>query len=178
MKSPLSGAECSLLNTIEVEHIRRRWLEAMNIVWDPKSNHQRIEYWLDPKSGFAFYTPTDLAGEAPLYEQLQEFDWYYMPEKWEFCQALAWIQTLPISQSLLEVGVGRGFFLQHARRAGLVPTGVELNPKAAASARALGFEVFIDPLDVIKQQVGEGSWDVICSFQVLEHLPNPLGIFG
>ena len=74
MKSPLSGAECSLLNTIEVEHIRRRWLEAMNIVWDPKSSSQRIEYWLDPKSGFAFYMPTDLAGEAPLYEQLQEFE--------------------------------------------------------------------------------------------------------
>ena len=92
MKSPLSGAECSLLTTIEVEHIRRRWLEAMNIVWDPKSSSQRINYWLDPKSGFAFYTPTDLAGEAPLYEQLQEFDWYYMPDKWEFRQALAWIQ--------------------------------------------------------------------------------------
>ena len=32
----------------------------------------------------------------------------------------------------------------------------------------------MDPLDVIKQQLGEGNWDVICSFQVLEHLPNPL----
>ena len=178
MKSPLSGAECSLLNTIEVEYIRRRWLEAMNIVWDPKSSSQRVEYWLDSMSGFAFYTPTDLAGEAPLYEQLQEFDWYYMPDKWEFRQALAWIQALPCSQSLLEVGVGKGFFLQHARHAGLVPTGVELNPKAAASARALGFEVLMDPLDVIKQQLGEGNWDVICSFQVLEHLPNPLAFLA
>ena len=174
MKSPLSGAECSLLNTIEVEHIRRRWLEAMNIVWDPNpvvrgSNIGWIRY-------LALLSTRQLnwRGEAPLYEQLQEFDWYYMPDKWEFRQALAWIQALPFSQSLLEVGVGKGFFLQQARQAGLVPTGVELNPKAAASARALGFEVLMDPLDVIKQQLGESNWDVICSFQVLEHLPNPL----
>ena len=78
MKSPLSGAECSLLNTIEVEHIRRRWLEAMNIVWDPQSSSQRVNTGY-PISAFA-YTPTDL-GEAPLHEQLQELDWYYMPDK-------------------------------------------------------------------------------------------------
>ena len=58
---------------------------------------------------FAFYTPSELAGSASLYEQLQKFDWYYMPEKWEFRQALSWIQAEHGVRRLLEVG-GRGFF--------------------------------------------------------------------
>ena len=174
MKSPLSGAECSLLKTTDLELIRQRWWEAMNIHWDPPKGVEFIEYWHDPLTGFAFYSPPQLAGNASLYEQLQRFEWYYMPDKWEFVQALSWIESKRLGRRLLEVGVGQGFFLQQARAKGLEPTGVELNPCAAASARAIGFEVLMEPLAQIRKQMGDGSWDVICSFQVLEHLSDPL----
>ena len=174
MKSPLSGAECSLLKTTDLELVRQRWWEAMNINWDPPKGVDLIEYWHDPLTGFAFYSPPQLAGNASLYEQLQRFEWYYMPDKWEFVQALSWIESKRLGRRLLEVGVGHGFFLQQARAKGLEPTGVELNPCAAASARAIGFEVLMEPLAQIRKQMGDGSWDVICSFQVLEHLSDPL----
>ena len=174
MRSPLSGAVCILLKTIDLESIRQRWWEALNIHWDPPEGVGTMQYWQDPLTGFAFYTPREVAGDASLYEQLQRFDWYYMPAKWEFVQALSWIEGLGLGKRLLEVGVGQGFFLKQARANGLEPTGVELNPRAAASARDIGFEVLMDPLDHIRNQMGDGSWDVICSFQVLEHLPDPL----
>ena len=174
MKSPISGVGCALLKTIDLGQTKVRWQEAMNIHWDPPEGVADAEYWLDPLTGFAFYSPPQLAGDASLYEQLQHFDWYYMQEKWEFGQAMRWIESLGLGQHLLEVGVGQGYFLQQARARGLTPTGVELNPSGAAAARALGFEVFMDPLDHMRQRMGDGSWDVICSFQVLEHLANPL----
>ena len=174
MKSPLSGADCVLIKHVEVASLRDRWQEAMQISWDPPIGIQQISYWKDPLTGFSFYTPSELAGPASLYEQLQKFDWYYMPEKWEFRQALSWIQAEHGVQRLLEVGVGRGFFLQHARRAGLEPVGVELNPQAAELARSHGFEVMTDPLDVLRDRLGDSQCDVICSFQVLEHLSDPI----
>ena len=74
MKSPLSGADCVLIKHVEVASLRDRWQEAMQISWDPPLDIQRINYWKDPLSGFAFYTPSELAGQASLYEQLQRFD--------------------------------------------------------------------------------------------------------
>ena len=174
MKSPISGAECSLLKTVELSPLRQRWLESMNIHWAPPDGVDVMQYWRDPVSGFAFFSPPELAGGASLYEQLQRFDWYYMQEKWEFAQALQWIRAEFEVTALLEVGVGQGFFLNQARAEGLEPTGVEMNPSAAASARAMGFEVLMEPLDCIREQMGDGGWDVICSFQVLEHLADPL----
>ena len=174
MKSPISGAECSPLKVIDLGVVKQRWLDAMNVRWVPPPDVEAMEYWLDPLTGFAFYSPPQLAGDASLYEQLQHFDWYYMQEKWEFDQALRWIESLGLGQHLLEVGVGQGSFLQQARSKGLVPTGVELNPSGAAAARDLGFDVLMEPLSHIRQRLGDGSWDVICSFQVLEHLADPL----
>ena len=61
-----------------------------------------------------------------------------MPDKWGGIPSSTGVdQTLPFSQSLLEVGVGIylikfGFFLQHARQTGLVPTGVDCQSKSCS----------------------------------------------
>jgi SAM-dependent methyltransferase len=80
------------------------------------------------------------------------------------------------SGSLLEIGCGNGFFLEEALRQGYVDVrGVE--PSAEAIARA-------DPAIRPRIQAGvvrnglldAGRFDVVCMFQVLDHLPDPAAV--
>ena len=129
-----------------------------------------IEFYKCNVTGFRWYSPPEAAGDASLYGQLEKFDWYYMQEKWEFTQAL---NLLAGVTSVLEVGVGEGNFLVKARRAGFKVEGVELNPKGASRARTLGFEIHELLLNELSNQK-TSRFDAICSFQVLEHVPDPL----
>ena len=74
--------------------------------------------------------------------------------------------------SLFEIGCAFGFFLDEARQAAFSVQGLELSRQAAAYAKAK-----------LKLKVHEGSfmscpllehesWDVICAFYVLEHIPQ------
>jgi 2-polyprenyl-3-methyl-5-hydroxy-6-metoxy-1,4-benzoquinol methylase len=129
-----------------------------------------IELWKCQQSGLEFYVPPAAAGDGDLYEQLQHFAWYYMADKWEFDEALG---KLDANSTLLEVGVGQGHFLRAAKCQGHNCYGVELNSKAAAIVRELGFEVYEQSLNDLSAHCAK-RFDAICSFQVLEHVPNPL----
>lgn len=110
-----------------------------------------------------------LRGGGELYSQLEKFDWYYMEDKWEFSAALDLFHD---ASAVLEVGVGEGHFLQAARNKGHSVQGVELNPQGAARARAMDFEIHELLLDELKEKTDQ-RFDVICAFQVLEHVPDP-----
>ena len=119
-----------------------------------------------------FFDPP-AAGSADLYRQLETFDWYYEPEKPEFSIALG---LIPDGASVLEVGSGAGAFaVRLPVRCRYV--GLELNPSAAAKAKAAGIDVRVETLD--EHLAANGSrYDVVCSFQVLEHVPDPRGFLS
>ena len=76
-------------------------------------------------------------------------------------------------QRLLEFGSGYGLFLAAARDRGYDVQGVELSHPAAQQTAKLGLDVYcgqlVDaPLD--------GPYDVICGWDTLEHVPNPLAV--
>ena len=171
MISPLTSQDdARLLGRLSPKEIADKWWESMSVdVGDEFRNLEDIYYWECPETGFRWYSPSQAAGGG-LYTQLEKFVWYYMPEKWEFFAAL---NLLERASSVLEVGVGEGSFLKAARNKGHKVQGVELNPKGAERARALGFEVHELMLDKLRMQTTE-RFDAICSFQVLEHVPNPL----
>jgi len=172
MLSPLTG----LPNTYKIRDIRpdviaERWRQELNVdVGDEFRSISVIEQWKCNTTGFEWYEPEASAGTGTLYAQLQKYDWYYMPEKWEFGTALGYFHN---GSQILEVGVGVGFFLDTARKSGLKVSGVELNPSAAAAARKAGFTVFEDDLKVLAEKLGP-IFDGVCAFQVLEHVPDPM----
>lgn len=114
-----------------------------------------------------FFSPA-CAGDDRFYEQLQRFDWYYQDEKPEYRYVQ---QTMDDARRVLEVGCGKGAFHAFLSPA-TTYTGLEFNDDAVGKAQAAG-------LDVRKASIEEHAashpacYDVVCSFQVLEHVPQP-----
>ena len=75
--------------------------------------------------------------------------------------------------SLLEIGCGNGFFLEEALRHGYVTVqGVEPSTAAVAEANPQVCSHII--CDIMRPGLFEPEqFDVICMFQVLDHIPNP-----
>ena len=108
-------------------------------------------------------------GSPALYEELQKSDWYYEASRPEFPFAKA--LTKP-GIRVLEIGSGEGNFLS------LLPpevqaVGLEFNDASIDKCRARGLKVEKLP---IAEYAAEHAceFDLVCSFQVLEHVSEPL----
>ena len=75
--------------------------------------------------------------------------------------------------ALLEIGCGNGFFLEEARRLGYATVrGVEPSTDAVAQAPPELRDAIV--VDIMRPGLfEEQSFDVVCFFQVLDHLPDP-----
>jgi SAM-dependent methyltransferase len=72
-------------------------------------------------------------------------------------------------QRLLDVGCGTGSFLDLARAAGWLTSGVELSPEGAAVARGRGHDVYD-----ASASVAGGSMDAVTLWNVLDYFEAPL----
>lgn len=118
--------------------------------------------------GLVFFSPP-VAGTERFYAALQRYDWYYLANKWEFDSALS---DLKPGERVLEVGCGWGEFVREAQVRGLLIEGIELNTEAVRAAEAKGLPVKKEELYTLSRAQPE-VYDSVCSFQVLEHVPNP-----
>lgn len=119
-------------------------------------------------TGYRFYFPFSMVGDESLYRCLEQFEWNYKEDKWEHGAALVYIQ--PRSR-VLDVGCGAGNFLAKAKTKGASPSGIELNKSAAGIAQNKGIHIHDE---LIGQHTHVDHYDVVTSFQVLEHVPDPL----
>lgn len=80
----------------------------------------------------------------------------------------------PQARTLLDVGCGPGFFVQHAGESGLHARGLEVSRFAADYGRErLGLEIVNGPLDKAHLDRLDGTFDLITLWDVIEHLPVP-----
>jgi SAM-dependent methyltransferase len=121
-------------------------------------------------TGYKFYYPLNLSGDAVFYEDLQKnLDSYYSVWKWENKIALKQIKK---TDKVLDVGCGSGKFLEKLAELNIEGYGLEFNDNAIVECLKKGF-------DVKKQSVEEhckdfkNFYDVVCHFQVLEHIVDP-----
>jgi len=171
--SPLTGkSDVQRIATYSPKIIAEKWKYSMGVdVGADFRSLPTIEYWKCLTTGLGWYAPPQAAGKGELYSQLETFNWYYMPDKWEFDVALGLLEP---GEHVLEVGVGFGHFLRAARNQGVLIDGVELNPSAAELARSQGFEIYKIDLAHLSSEI-DMQYDAICSFQVLEHVADPGG---
>ncbi|RQW10748.1 class I SAM-dependent methyltransferase [candidate division KSB1 bacterium] len=87
-------------------------------------------------------------------------------------QRLGWIKAHRQTGALLDVGCGRGYFLEHAQQHGFIVEGVEISRLAGAYASEhLNITVHICSIE--KEFNLTGSYDIITLWHVLEHMHNP-----
>lgn len=114
-----------------------------------------------------WYGPGKL-GESDFYETLgQMFDWYYAPDTWDKQSALAHL-TVSKAATVVDIGCGNGAFLCHLRERNINGTGIDINRQAVEAARARGLDVFLPDDAPVR------SCDVLCLFQTIEHLDQPV----
>lgn len=88
-----------------------------------------------------------------------------------------WLLRFTRPGTLLELGSGRGFFLDAARRRRFESLGVEPSPDLAERARdEFAVEVkqgFLDQVDL-----SDRRFDSVCMFHVFEHVEDPVELLG
>ena len=169
MKSILiPAATAELLAVQATSEISEAWQNGYGIdLGDPFRLLGNIQRCRCCATGFEFYLPVEAAGDSAFYENLQKIPWYYMADKWEHSAVLSRLHS---SDRVLELGCGEGAFLRRLAQSGFADvTGTELNEQARVKGRKSGLK--IEAPDYLQSL--EAGFDVICSFQVLEHISNP-----
>ena len=169
--SPLTNSQdVTLLKEFTSDQLILDWKNSFNIdISEELQDHEEIYLYQCNDTKLKFFFPFDIAGSDKLYEQLQKFDWFYMPDKWEHRIAL---KSLSSCNDILEVGCAFGAFVESALKLGLNAQGIELNLAAVEVAKKKNLPV--ESMDL--QEFAEKyplSQDAICSFQVLEHIAQP-----
>ena len=170
--SPIvDSSDVTLLKTIQTKKLIQDWISNFQIdITEELHGYSEIYLYQCNQTELKFFTPTDITGSSNLYAQLQKFDWFYMPDKWEHQIAL---KNLSGCQQILEIGCGLGSFVQAGINAGFDIKGIELNQAAVTVAQNNNL-----PVECINLQeyanLYPQSLDAVCCFQVLEHIFNTL----
>jgi 2-polyprenyl-3-methyl-5-hydroxy-6-metoxy-1,4-benzoquinol methylase len=169
--SPLTGDnDISLIKKLPTEQLIKDWKTVFKIdISDEIHDCSEIHLYECNQTKLRFFSPSNLAGSGKLYEQLQQFDWFYIPHKWEHDVAL---EDLQDCKQVLEVGSAFGDFVESGIKVGLNIQGLELNEAAVTICQKKNLPVSRVDLEDFANQYPK-SQDAICSFQVLEHIPDP-----
>ncbi len=75
------------------------------------------------------------------------------------------------TNKILDIGCGIGFFLDEAKKRGWEVYGTELSEKTAEICNQKGITIALGPLNA--KNYDPESFDIITSFEVIEHINNP-----
>jgi 2-polyprenyl-3-methyl-5-hydroxy-6-metoxy-1,4-benzoquinol methylase len=166
-KSPITGnAGVKVFDTILVEDIIRLYREQENVNVERFFKHgETIRILECEATKYRFYYPFECIGDASFYENLRNSD-YDRDEAEDHKFAYKQIGK---DAKLLEIGCGTGKFLEQVSHITKNVAGLELNSLAAKSAVEKGFDVKIQFIEEHAKE-NENCYDVVCAFQVLEHI--------
>jgi SAM-dependent methyltransferase len=156
------------LRTYDITSLGKEWLGfGINPFIDLTKEIDQLKHCLCNNCGLEFYSPL-IVGDSKFYEHLSKNNsWYYEADKWEFNQAIQILNEDKNIKNLLEVGCGRGFFLDKVSSS-YETTGIELNQDAIHFCQEKNLNVLDANLNVMNI-----SFNAIVLFEVLEHLANP-----
>lgn len=160
---------CKSTNTKLVERIstceiNRAYLRNYGIQTEFQTDE--ISYLVCTNCNLGFFNPS-VTGNEELYEQLQQFDWYYMSDKPEYHLAKKY---LPAKGNVLEVGAGKAAFAEIVGKDRYI--GLEFNDEAIIRAKSIDINLVKESVENHAIRHGE-QYAAVVSFQVLEHVSNP-----
>jgi len=161
---------CSSQATIIIERIPSVLLEKMYLRFTGKSFNyllnQDISKMLCERCGLIFFNPM-ITGDEKFYASLQEFDWYYSDDKEEYKYVKKFIKD---GYKILDVGSGKGALAKLLPKCHYV--GIDFSVHAKELAKEIGILIENESIQEHADKFPE-EYDIVCSFQVLEHVSNP-----
>lgn len=167
IRCPLShSTRCEITETFSASRLRSIQKQLLPEYSFPELNGVKdISLVHCRENDLRFFYPA-IEGAEGFYRQLQQFDWYYTKEKKEFSIASSYIKT---TDTVLEVGAGDGNFAGKINCASYC--GLELNKEAITAAAAKNITLLFETVE--QHAVSHaGTYDVVCAFQVLEHISD------
>lgn len=162
---PISGSsDIVAVEKISVKNLSQLYQKILNgnDIISEFTGSEEIDLYHCPESDLYFFYPM-ITGTEKFYEKLQKFDWYYLEEKNEYDYASKLIKP---SDCVLEIGCGKGAFAQKIDSQNY--TGLEFSQKAKDLAKG--------GVNIINESIQDHAvyspkkYDVVCAFQVLEHI--------
>ena len=132
------------------------------------SDYRQITLFHCKDCDLKFFSPA-VTGSEEFYEKLQRYSWYYLENKEEYNTAFRFITD---ADTVLEVGCGNGAFFRKIKPKSYV--GLELSRKAKRTAEKQGAKIVNETIEVHAAS-HEVEYNVVCAFQVLEHVSDVRG---
>ncbi len=178
LRCPLCrGTEAQRVATYEYSAIWR----SLEEVWRARFSRDVIERHSPAQATLLFecdrcklqYFALSVAGDAHFYAELMS-SVDYVEQRWEFERLQ---ERLGGAQSMIDLGCGDGAHLRGIRE--LAPhariVGVDHNSDAIARLRADGIEAYAANATHLSS-MRLGLFDVVCAFQILEHMADPAAL--
>ena len=164
-----SGQAAKVIDSVKWSAITSGYFRAFKIELNRLLGDQLAEIQLlrCDTCDLLWYSP-GVAGDQRLYEELQMLPWYYQSEKPEYEFARKQVRD---GDRVLEIGCGKGAFISTLPKSAAC-RGLEFNDAAVATCKAQGLDVEAQSV-AIEADMRPGYYDVVCNFQVLEHVSDP-----
>lgn len=149
-----------------IQDLKKLW-DDIGVETDSELSLDSLDVYYCNHCQLTFFNPI-LAGGDEFYSALGKFDWYYLhPGKTEYDYVQHYIRD---GDSILDIGAGRGvLFTKIDKRVEYL--GLELSTKAVELAQEQSINVIKKDL-LIHSQANPDKYDIVCLFQVLEHLTS------
>ena len=131
-------------------------------------NLEKVTLWRCENCDLRYYDPMT-TGDEFFYENLQRFEWYYLDDKDEYAVAAIYLAT---QDNVLEIGSGRGSFAKKVPKAKYL--GLEFSSNAIRMGAEQGIALVAETIQA-HSVIHAGQYDVVCAFQVLEHVSDVRG---
>lgn len=169
--SPITGSQNVILErTIDCQIIIDKYKKEPWGIETERFFHglNKIEVYRCQDSGYRFHYPSEIAGDNDFYKELGKIPWYYSDWKWEHETTVKYINK---GDKILEIGCGKGSFLKKLKENNHFVEGLEMNTDAVKKCVDNNLMVYSDSIEDFSNKRAS-FYDVVCSFQVLEHVVN------
>lgn len=173
--SPLTGSTNVVLKSqLSTQQIINQYHQEFGIdVSNYFSNLKTVDIYRCEDSSLRFYYPFSLAGDGQFYADLAHvYKGYYSVWKWEHEKVFQYIKT---GHRVLEIGCGRGYFLEKLKEKKVDAIGLDFNPDAVEYGKQHDILIVDETIAQHAQKQAE-AYDVVCAFQLFEHV-NEVGQF-
>ncbi|MDX2128596.1 MAG: class I SAM-dependent methyltransferase [Chloroherpetonaceae bacterium] len=126
-----------------------------------------VEIYKCNQTGLLFADSQLKEGDGQFYNELSKNDWYYVDTRWFYDFVL---QKLNANSKILEIGCGKGSFLNLLKKHNFNHLGIDFNNEAVNHCLSMGLNASTKSTSELFEM--NQKYDFIFAFEVLEHIKN------